>query len=142
MRLSVILIFCFCSLQLFSQSRGTVTVIKDPMIDSLIVKRIQLSTKAASPGAPKPGPVVSQTGYRVQIFYGSDRRKVFSEQARFKVLYPSLNTYITYKEPNYYLRVGDFRTRLEAQRLMNELRPDFPTLFIYREKINAPSLEY
>jgi hypothetical protein len=76
------------------------------------------------------------------VFYGSDRREVFSQQAKFKSLYPTLNTYITYKEPNYYLRAGDFRTRLEAQRLMNELRPEFPTLFIFREKINAPNLEY
>ena len=83
-----------------------------------------------------------QMGYRVQIFYGSDRRQVFSEQARFKSAYQNLNTYITYKEPNYYLRVGDFRTRLEAQRLLNELRPMFPTLFIFREKINAPNLDY
>ncbi|MNY58909.1 hypothetical protein D3C86_1953020 [compost metagenome] len=80
-------------------------------------------------------------GYRVQIYYGSDRREVYNEQGRFNSSYPELNTYITYKQPNYYLKVGDFRTRLEAQRLLNELRPMFPTLFIFREKINAPNLE-
>ncbi|RZL39047.1 MAG: SPOR domain-containing protein, partial [Pedobacter sp.] len=47
----------------------------------------------------------------------------------------------TYKEPNYYLKVGDFRTRMEAQAFLNELRGTFPTLFIFREKINAPILE-
>jgi hypothetical protein len=114
------------------------------MIDSLIVKRIALNTKQPGTGTVpyKPGPVVSQMGYRVQAFYGSDRRQVFNEQSRFNSLYPAVNTYITYKEPNYYLRVGDFRTRLEAQRFMNELRSNFPTLFIFREKINAPNLEY
>lgn len=81
-------------------------------------------------------------GYRVQIFYGSDRREVFNEQSKFNNSYPELNTYITYKQPNYYLRVGDFRTRLEAQRLMNDLKGTFPTLFIFREKINAPNLNY
>lgn len=117
-------------------------MIKDPLIDSLIAKRIALNSRPAGSGAPKPGPIVSQMGYRVQVFYGSDRREVFSQQARFKSLYPTLNTYISYKEPNYYLRAGDFRSRLDAQRLMNELRPEFPTLFIFREKINAPNLEY
>lgn len=67
---------------------------------------------------------------------------MYSEQAQFKSEYPKMNTYITYKEPNYYLRVGDFRTRLEAQRFMNELRATYPTLFIFREKINAQNLEY
>jgi len=142
MKLAVTCIFCCFAAGVFAQSRGTVTVVKDPMIDSLIAKRIELNNKAAGNTAVKPGVVVSQMGYRVQIFYGSDRREVFSQQTKFKSLYPTLNTYMTYKEPNYYLRAGDFRTRLEAQHLMNELRPVFPTLFIFREKINAPDLEY
>lgn len=144
MKLLFAVLFCCCSFGLFAQTRGQVTIIKDPMIDSLIAKRIALNTKQPGTGTVpfKPGPVVSQMGYRVQAFYGSDRRQVFNEQSRFNSLYPAVNTYITYKEPNYYLRVGDFRTRLEAQRFMNELRSNFPTLFIFREKINAPNLEY
>lgn len=144
MKLLFAALFCCCSFGLFAQTRGQVTIIKDPMIDSLIAKRIALNTKQPGTGTVpfKPGPVVSQMGYRVQAFYGSDRRQVFNEQSRFNSLYPAVNTYITYKEPNYYLRVGDFRTRLEAQRFMNELRSNFPTLFIFREKINAPNLEY
>jgi len=135
------LIICCFSLASFAQKRGVVTVVKDPLIDSLIKRRIELSKKTTTVTIRKDGPIVSQMGYRVQIFYGSDRREVFSEQQRFKSSYPKINTYITYKEPNYYLRAGDFRTRLEAQRMMNELRPVFATLFVIREKINAPSLE-
>ncbi|CAM4256190.1 Sporulation related domain-containing protein [Pedobacter westerhofensis] len=135
------LIICCFSLASFAQKRGVVTVVKDPLIDSLIKRRIELSKKTTTVTIRKDGPIVSQMGYRVQIFYGSDRREVFNEQQRFKSSYPKINTYITYKEPNYYLRAGDFRTRLEAQRMMNELRPVFATLFVIREKINAPSLE-
>ncbi|MGY4383664.1 hypothetical protein ACVWYN_000683 [Pedobacter sp. UYP24] len=147
MRIVIVAICCFFSVGVFAQTRGIVTIEKDPLIDSLIAKRILLSTTHATVPVPttgtvKQGPLVSQMGYRVQVFYGSDRREVFAEQSRFGGLYPELNTYITYKQPNYYLRVGDFRTRLEAQRLMSELKGTFPTLFIFREKINAPSLEY
>lgn len=144
-------LLCSFSLCAMAQKKGEVTVIKDPLVDTMIERRIMLSKKpatatgsgAGSTGATprRNGGIISQMGYRVQVFYGPDRRETFSEQAKFKTLYPKLNTYITYKEPNYYLRVGDFRTRLEAQRLMNELRGDFPTLFIFREKINAPSLD-
>jgi len=134
-----------CALSVSAQNRGVVTVLKDPMIDSLIAKRIALSTSTtvgAGPTSVKPAPIVSSLGYRVQVFYGADRRQAYRQQSKFNGLYPDLNTYITYKEPNYYLRVGDFRSRLEAQRLMNELRSVFPTLFIFREKINAPNLDY
>lgn len=120
--------------------KGTVTVIKDAKIDSLIAKRMEVYRATESPSnAAKP--LVSEYGYRVQVYYGSDRREVFNQQNRFRNENSGINTYIIYKEPNYYLRVGDFRTRLEAQRLMNEIRPSFPTLFIFREKINAPNLD-
>ena len=146
MKVRLLVACCFFSAGLSAQTRGRVTIEKDPLIDSLIAKRIQLSIAAPStPSAgtvvTKSGVIVAQMGYRVQVFYGSDRREVFSQQAKFNGLYPSQNTYITYKQPNYYLRVGDFRTRLDAQRFMNELRSEFPTLFIFREKINAPSLD-
>jgi len=137
-----IILTLILSLFLFSVSfaqRGEVTVIKDPLIDSLIAKRSEVYKTTGEVKIGKP--IVSSYGYRVQIFYGSDRREVFNQQARFKSLYPKFNTYLIYKEPNYYIRVGDFRTRLEAQRLMNEIRPSFPTLFIFREKINAPQLD-
>jgi len=139
MKITLTIIFSFfINLVAFAQ-RGEVTVIKDPLIDSLIARRSQVYKTPAEVKAGKP--VVSSYGYRVQVFYGSDRREVFNQQARFKSLYPKYNTYLVYKEPNYYIRVGDFRTRLEAQRLMNEIRPTFPTLFIFREKINAPLLD-
>ncbi|WP_316832599.1 SPOR domain-containing protein [Pedobacter aquatilis] len=136
----IIILFLFTCTVSFAQ-KGEVTVIKDPLIDSLIAKRIEVYRTGGDVTLKPNKPVVSDYGYRVQVFYGSDRREMFNQQARFKSSYPKINTYIVYKEPNYYLRVGDFRTRLEAQRLMSELRATFPTLFIFREKINAPTLE-
>jgi len=141
MKLFFTFIICCFSVLVSAQKKGVVTIIKDPLVDSLIAKRIALNNKTTPVTIRKNGPIVSQMGYRVQIFYGSDRRETFNEQARFKSAYPKTNTYITYKEPNYYLRVGDFRTRLDAQRMMNELRGTFATLFIFRQKINAPSLD-
>ena len=139
MKIALTFIFSLFFFTACFAQKGEVTVIKDPLIDSLIAKRAEVYKTT---GEVKIGnPIVSAYGYRVQIFYGSDRREVFNQQARFKNLYPKFNTYLVYKEPNYYVRVGDFRTRLEAQRLINEIRPTFPTLFIFTEKINAPQLD-
>ena len=140
MKIILTCFICFFGFHAFAQQKGVVTVIKDPLIDSMIEKRLELNKRVVTPTIKRSGPVVAQVGYRVQVFYGANRKETFQEQSKFKSYYPKLNTYITYKEPNYYLRVGDFRTRLEAQRLMNELKPLFPTLFIFREKINAPTL--
>lgn len=134
-------LICLLSLQFaFAQKKGEVIEIKDPLIDSLIAKRIELNTKKPTVANPSTPVIFNGMGYRVQVFYGSDRKEVFNQQARFKALYPRIMSYITYREPNYRLKVGDFRTRPEAQALLNELRANFPTLFIFREKINAPDL--
>lgn len=141
MKVLLIIISVLLGSQAFAQTKGEVIVVQDPLIDSLIAKRIELNRARPTATSPAGSTIVSSMGYRVQIYYGSDRREVFSQQAQFKSSFPKLNTYITYKEPNYYLRVGDYRTRLEAQKFLNELRPNYPTLFIFREKINAPILD-
>lgn len=138
--LLLLFILCFTTLS-FAQIKGKVTVVKDPLIDSLIAKRIELNTKRPSVSNPSVPAIFNGIGYRVQVFYGSDRKEVFNQQARFRALYPRTMTYMTYTEPNYRLKVGDFRTRAEAQAFLNELRANFPTLFIFREKINAPDLD-
>jgi hypothetical protein len=112
-----------------AQTKGQTSDGKNTRMDSL--------TKIS----PVAKTLATEMGYRVQVFYGLDRREAFNEQNRFKSLYPNLRSYITYKEPNYYLRVGDFKTRLEAQDLLAELRANFPTLFIFREKINLPEVD-
>ncbi len=115
----------------FAQEAGTVTIIKNPMIDSLIARRIELNKGVTRDGTP-----LVVDGYRVQVFFGSDRKEAYNEQSRFKSLYPEYGTYISYTQPNYRVKVGDFRTKAEAQRLLTELRSVFPTLFIFNERIN------
>ncbi len=137
-----LILLCVFSLQTtFAQKKGEVREFKDSLIDSLIAKRIELNTRRPTIANPTIPVIFNGMGYRVQVFYGSDRKEVFNQQTRFRALYPRLMTYITYREPNYRLKVGDFRTRPEAQALLNELRAYFPTLFIFREQINAPDLE-
>ena len=111
----------------FAQQAGKVEVIKDPQIDSLIARRAALIRSSKKPGA---------SGFRVQIFSSTDRKKAYGQQSKFKALYPTIRSYISYSEPYYKLRVGDFRTRLEAEKLINKLRPSYEGLFIFAEPIN------
>ncbi|WP_304067508.1 SPOR domain-containing protein [Pedobacter glucosidilyticus] len=129
-RYILILGFCFTGTLAFAQ-KSTVKEVKDPLIDSLIARRIALNK-----GVTKDGTPLVVYGYRVQIFFGPNRNDAYQEQARFKSLYPEYNTYISYTQPNYRVKIGDFRTRMEAQKMLTELRTVFPTLFIFNERIN------
>lgn len=124
--LTVFLIAAFAG-SIFAQEPGKVQVIKDPQIDSLIARRAVLS-KSANTSVAK--------GFRVQIFSSTDRKAAYDEQAKFKAAYPNIRSYVSYTVPYYKLRVGDFRTRLEAEKLINKLRPKYQGLFIFAERVN------
>ncbi len=130
----LLLAMFFLASAAFAQTRGEVEVIKDPRIDSLVAHRL-LAAKSPS------GKTGDNFGYRVQFFISSNRNEIYAKQATFNQMYPDLRTYIIYQEPNYKIKAGDFRTRLEAQKLMRDLRPEFPTLFLVSEKINSPKLD-
>jgi hypothetical protein len=124
---------------LFAQERGKVEVDKDPKVDSLIENYLVDKKTGNVSANATPGKTVSVStdGYRVQIYSGAERKAAFDAQARFQDKFPDQRTYVSYREPNFRVHVGDFRTRLEAEKLMQELRPWFPGLFIIPEKINA-----
>ena len=130
-KLIIVLLLSFFLTQFAeAQEKGRVIVIKDPQIDSLISKRLALSRASVS------GNSVTILGFRVQIFSGLGREQAYVEQTRFKSLYPNITSYVSYTQPNYRVWLGDFRTKLEAQKFMNELKKQYTSMFIFADRIN------
>lgn len=136
---------CFlllCAFSSLAQTRGKIEEIKDPRIDTLMSRRLQIAKPVrGSNNTSTPAAFISSNGFRVQFFSGSNRADAYNAQARFNRKYPDLRTYIVYLEPNFKVRAGDFRTRMEANKLLEALRPMFTGLFIISEKINPPKLD-
>ncbi len=106
--------------------KGKITVIEDERITALD------NLKREYPGL--------QDGYRVQIFFGK-RKEALDQKAKFAESYPELPAYISYLAPNFRLRVGDFRTRTEGEKLKQEIDSDYPGCYLVKDKIELPSLE-
>ena len=118
-----------------AQTRGTVKEFKDPRIDSLIAHRNALKSSKSG------GVRFSSQGYRIQIFSGSNRKEAYNIQDRFQAEYPAIRTYISYRMPDFKLHVGDFRTRLEAEKQLQEMKGRYTGLFITSARINPPKSE-
>lgn len=118
-----------------AQERGKLEIIKDPLLDTLMARRSNLGT-GRNFNLPE-----TANGYRVQIFFGSSRQAAYDAQAKFNEEYPELRTYISYTEPNFKVRAGDFRTRMEAQKVAEDVRDMFKSIFIIPEKINLPKTD-
>jgi hypothetical protein len=129
--LGILFIYVVLSFFSFGQS-GDVEIMKDPRIDGLIRKQGLVTPPATSPQLP---------GYRVQLFFDADRKKIDDARSKFIAAFPKVDSYVIYNAPNYFLKVGDFRTSLEAERVKETLVKDFPTSFIVKELINLPRID-
>lgn len=111
---------------------GTIEVIKDNRIDALVKKQ-----SAIIPPATVPQIV----GYRIQLFFDTDKMAVDDARSKFLTLFPKVDTYVVYNAPNYFLKVGNFRNRLEAEKVKVSIDKDFPTNYIVKEMINLPRID-
>jgi len=80
-------------------------------------------------------------GYRLQICLDSDKDIV--DQARDKYLktYPLTDTYVNFENPHFNLKVGDFRSRVEAEKIKREIFGEFVICIIHEELINLPRID-
>ncbi len=122
----VLLMMWFGSTKLHAQQ---IQVLSTPELDSLVALNQQTNLQ---------NPTIS--GYRVQIFFGSDRKAANDARTKFLQLYPELDAYLVYQQPNFKVRVGDFRTQQEAQAIFRNLLTHFDKVFIVPDKINLPKL--
>ncbi len=80
-------------------------------------------------------------GYRIQIYSGNDREKAQERKAKFYKEFPEKNAYLNYEQPKFKVRVGDFRNKIEAQKLYYTLKEKFSTVLIVPSKIEYPELK-
>ncbi len=102
-----------------------VNVVKDNRIDEKITNKSQKQI----------------LGYRVQICFDSDKNLVDQMRAKFINQYPKIDTYITFDAPNFNLKVGDFRTQIEAEKLKEKIIADYTITIIHKELINLPRVD-
>lgn len=79
-------------------------------------------------------------GFRVLIFFDMSKTVAEQQKAYFITMYPEHKAYVDYMAPNYRVRVGNFRTELEAEKLKQEVIGFFPTAIVVADKIQLPVL--
>lgn len=109
-----------------------VTIVKDSRIDDLVRAQSQSSTTGSSSEI---------TGYRLQLTFDSNKSVIDDSRSRFSAQFPKVDTYVEFVAPHYFLKVGDFRTQLEAEKVKAATAAQFPTGFIVKEKINLPRID-
>lgn len=123
-KLSFIAFLFFSTLPSLQAQQGTVTIDQDKDIDKLLEYKKDLATVNA---------------FTIQIFSGSSRSARSEAQSiknQVATLFPEWSNYIEYEQPNYKIRVGNFRTRLEADRALITVKKSYANAFILQPKKN------
>jgi hypothetical protein len=79
-------------------------------------------------------------GYRVQIYSGN-KDGAFKLKSQFISRFPEHNVHIIFQTPEFYVRVGDFRTPSEAIKLLHTIEREFRDPFIIEDVIQFPELK-
>ena len=116
-----------------AQNAGTVTVHQDSRIDALIAKQRTLFRLDST-----------MSGFRIHVFMeiGNDALSHAEQvKSQFEKDYPDIPIYLTYVEPYFRLRAGDFRNRVEAEKCLRRIKPRFKEAFVTADLIYRPKIE-
>ncbi len=121
---------------------GTITVRQSPVLDSLVARHSV--PQVDEQGVRTVVAPTTRSGYRVQVFDDNNPRFAASQakarQAQMESAFPQYRTYISFNSPYWRVKLGDFRTRAEAESVLEEIRSAYPSLSGYlrivRDKIN------
>ena len=111
---------------------------QDPKIDSLLQIHQEINSKLVE-HVEHDG----INGYRIQLNFNSgndSRERVSRIKSGFERRYPNVPTYLIYREPYFKLRVGDFRTKLEAEAFLKRINGRYRSAFVVKDKIKFPKL--
>jgi hypothetical protein len=108
-----------------TSTKSNVFVTKDSRIDNL------LDTYKSS---------FTVQGYRIQIYSDNKKQPARDEKAKFLSLYNNVKAHEIYQQPYFKIRVGNFRTKLEAYKFQKEIASSFPNSFIVKDEIEVEQL--
>lgn len=112
---------------------GRVRVFKDSRINKIVDKQREICSSDNT-----------IDGFRVQIFMDSGNDALDEAEAVMKDFsdnFPLVQAYLVFGQPYYRVRVGDFRTRLEAEKLHLILKEKYPKAFVTADKIQLPEVD-
>lgn len=105
-----------------NRSKGHIEIKGDVAVSQLVQKHIELNER-----------VRTIPGYRIQVASlsgTSSKNRAFDMKERIRNNYPGVEAYVVFDEPNFKVKVGDFRTRLEAYVFLLRLKNEFPGTII------------
>lgn len=103
-----------------AQDSSSVVVHKDPRLDVLLKKQGDINAATRKANAH------TASGYRLLVINTNKRDEAIAAKTKVYTNFPELRAYLVYQSPYFRLKVGNFKTREEAQQYQKSLGYYFP----------------
>ena len=117
-------VFAFCLLAIATQKStaqvAKVSVSQDPKFEQLLNEKRKINSS-----------ITINDRYKIQIFNG-DTENSKKTLADFKKENKNMDATIVFSTPLYKVWVGNFKTRIEAEKNLNDLRKKYPNAFLIK----------
>lgn len=118
LRVFVLSFFCLNTLLCIAQ-KGEVTVSQNDDIDKLLKLKKEINKDLSL--------------FKIQIYNGS-RSGALEAKSEYKQSFNEWPLEMTFETPNYKIWIGNFKTRLEADRALLRIKKKFGNAFIFKPK--------
>ncbi|NOY47338.1 MAG: SPOR domain-containing protein [Chlorobi bacterium] len=115
----------FC-INIITAQEGIVSINQDKNIDVLLNLKKEVNK--------------SQSNYKIQIYNGN-RSGAKKARLEFKNSFSNWSTYMKFETPNYKIWIGNFKTRIEADRALLKIKRKFNNAFIFKPKKEKRNLK-
>ncbi|MNX34351.1 hypothetical protein D3C86_645950 [compost metagenome] len=115
--LTVLLSFSTCYLQAQNQN---ITLNQDPKFEQLLNEKRKINTS-----------ITINDCYKIQIFSG-DSEKAKKTLLDFKQEFENTDGTIVFSTPNYKVWVGNFKTRIEAERNLTDIKKRYKNVLLIK----------
>jgi len=68
-------------------------------------------------------------GFRIQLNNGFETA-IKTTRSKFNLEFATIKTYIIFESPEWKVQAGDFKTKLEADKVLNEIKKKFPSAIV------------
>ncbi len=116
--LALFFLFFLCSKSIGQERKITVT--QDPKFEQLLNEKRKINSS-----------ITVNDRYKIQIFNG-DNENSRKKLIEFKKDNKNFDATIVFSTPIYKVWVGNFKTRIEAEKNLNDLKKKYPTAFLIK----------
>ncbi len=111
------------SINLSAQNEGTVHIQSTEKIKQLIAKKRVYNKK-----------ITKVKGYKIQLFYGNEQG-AYKVRDEFSTAFPDTAIQIKFFSPEWKVWVGSYKTQLEADRVLKEIKSASFNAFVFATEI-------